>query len=563
MSDVLNFRPVTGPSIDKLLAQGAKAFTAARAAGHLPVDHTGATFTRLFFAGADLSRLGLVGSEWEDCHLGAVDFTGADLSNAYVHGGRFEGCVFRGALLAGATFEDVDLVDCDFTGAQGLDTLEHHAARLHDVKGLAGGTTSPAPGGEAEAHFTPGHVATHAALEAALDENPDDEGRWQVYGDWLQTQGDLRGELVSRHGKPGFEDFVQSHLEDVFGDCADEVRGGGQMPELLVEWRHGFVHTATLRADNPERPVDLGALTRRVLALPCCRFLSGLRFGVQHGVVTSEGAEVEYSAVIAALGAHPRTQALAHLSFGLQRTRRDDIDTAPLHRWGDLSALWPLVPGLESLFLKGSGGALGELVLPELQRFTLEADYLGDEAGAVRDALRAARWPKLRRFEMTDVGGELDVAALLSALEPLPLVHFGLQEGGALSAVLSALLDSKLLPRLEVLDLRECVLDGRGLELLEARLGAFRHLRELDLSGPMSEQTAHRLASLGAFVRVDHPLEREVEVDEDGGEPHPDDSGEYQLWADDAGADEEDAVKEEPLLPVDAELDIPDEHGDE
>ncbi|MEW5740013.1 MAG: pentapeptide repeat-containing protein [Myxococcota bacterium] len=555
---------MANPSIEQLLAKGARAFSAARAAGRLPVDHTGATFTRLFFARADLSKLVLVGSEWEDCHLGAVDFSGADLSNAYVHGGRFERCSFRGANLTGATFEAVDLVGCDFTDALGLDALEYADARLEDVRGLVGGDTTPAPGGEAEAHFIPGKVATHPDFEAALDAHPDDEGRWEVYGDWLQTQGDLRGELVARHGKPGFDDFVQAHVEEIFRDAADEARGGGQMPELTVEWRHGFVHAATLRADNPERKVDLGVLAAKVLSLPVSRFLRGLHFGVKHGAVTYGGAENEYSSVIEALKAHPRTPALQHLSLGLQRVWRDDYDTSPLHHWGDLSALWALVPGLKTLYLKGGGGTLGALVLPELERFTLEADYLGDGAEGVFDELRAAKWPKLRRLEVTDVGGELNVPSLLATLESLPLVHLAIQESGGLSRVLEALLQSKVLPRLEVLDLRLGVLDGRALQLLQTRTSAFRHLRVLDLTGSVSEESAPQVEALGSFIRLDNPLEREVEED-DGSEPNPDDSGEYEVWADDAGSDEEGDGKasEEPLLPVDAELDIPDEHGDE
>lgn len=244
--------------LDLLLARGAAGFNEARRRGQVPGDHTGATLTRLFFANADLSGLLLVGSEWEDCTVGGVDFTGADLTNAWVHGGRFERCSFRGAALAGATFEDVDFVDCDFTGATGLDSLEREAARFEATKGLGEG---PAARDPAAPTFTPGHVAVDPALEAQLEARPDDDALWLVYGDWLLSQGDVRGELVARHraaasreGRAAFDAFVADNLDELFRDCADSVRAGGQAPELTVTWRHGFVHAATLRADNPERP---------------------------------------------------------------------------------------------------------------------------------------------------------------------------------------------------------------------------------------------------------------------------------------------------------------------
>src|SRR5437868_14901397 len=76
------------PSSEKLLQNGSAEWNKLRKAGQVPNDHTGATFTQLFSANADLSGLGLVGSEWERCDLSKINFRDADLSNAYFHGGR-------------------------------------------------------------------------------------------------------------------------------------------------------------------------------------------------------------------------------------------------------------------------------------------------------------------------------------------------------------------------------------------------------------------------------------------------------------------------------------------
>ena len=94
-------KPLT---IESLLKNGSAEWNKLRKAGQVPTDHTGATFTQLFSANADLSSLELVGTEWERCDLSKINFRDTDLSNAYFHGGRLQDCDFRGATLEGATF---------------------------------------------------------------------------------------------------------------------------------------------------------------------------------------------------------------------------------------------------------------------------------------------------------------------------------------------------------------------------------------------------------------------------------------------------------------------------
>lgn len=131
-------------TIETLLKNGSAEWNRLRKAGKVPQDHTGATFAQLFSANADLSGLGLVGSEWEKCDLSKVSFRDTDLSNAYFHGGRLQDCDFRGANLDGATFERLKLLRCDFTGAKGLEALEMDDVDMDRVVGL-GGEDEPAP----------------------------------------------------------------------------------------------------------------------------------------------------------------------------------------------------------------------------------------------------------------------------------------------------------------------------------------------------------------------------------------------------------------------------------
>jgi hypothetical protein len=124
------------PTIDELLRSGAREWNKRRSAGEVARDHTAATLKQIFSAGADLSELTLVGTEWEDCELAKVSFRDADLSNAYFHGGVLVDCNFNGANLDGVTFENLKLVRCDFSFAQGLDNIELTAVDTKQVEGL-------------------------------------------------------------------------------------------------------------------------------------------------------------------------------------------------------------------------------------------------------------------------------------------------------------------------------------------------------------------------------------------------------------------------------------------
>jgi len=144
-----------------------------RQAGKVPHDHTGATFAQLFSANADLSGLGLVGSEWEKCDLSRVSFREADLSNSYFHGGRLQDCDFRGSKLEGATFEKMKLVRCDFSGAQGLEDVEFDEVDMDRVTGLHG--EEPPPGPTPPAHGVTSFTREQRTAAAAGALGPMDE----------------------------------------------------------------------------------------------------------------------------------------------------------------------------------------------------------------------------------------------------------------------------------------------------------------------------------------------------------------------------------------------------
>ena len=69
-------------------------------------------FTRVRFAGTDLSESRMCWNDFEDC-----DFRGADLSACDMRASNFKGCTFAGAVLRGADLRRSSFEDCDFAGA--------------------------------------------------------------------------------------------------------------------------------------------------------------------------------------------------------------------------------------------------------------------------------------------------------------------------------------------------------------------------------------------------------------------------------------------------------------
>ena len=103
-------------SIENLLRSGSAEWNKLRKLGKVGTDHTGATFAQIFSANADLSGLGLIGSEWDRCDLSKVTFRESDLANAYFHGGRLQDCDFRGANLKTAILRETNLDGANLSG---------------------------------------------------------------------------------------------------------------------------------------------------------------------------------------------------------------------------------------------------------------------------------------------------------------------------------------------------------------------------------------------------------------------------------------------------------------
>lgn len=324
-------------------------------------------------------------------------------------------------------------------------------------------------------------MSTRAELEAAILADPDARDAYAVYADWLLEHGDPDGELIA----------VQLALEDAPGDAKLKERERklldvkeDQLRRLFYVgvhrairhpiWRRGVLHSIEVRGAE-DGAVTATAYTK-LLADPCSRFLRELTVrseNVQRGRRTPAT-----SAIVDAIAASGAPRGLRRLAFY-------PVNTSISDTWlSDLSPIYPHLPGLEELVIHAGDVTLGEIDLPSLRTFELEAH---DPYPHVPSNLATAAWPRLERLVL-DIGNPRnrhltpqDLFPLLDSPSPPP----GLRTLGLLNCAFADLIPvlarSRLLPGLQHLDLSRGTLDEAGARTLLTHADAFRHLATLSL----------------------------------------------------------------------------------
>jgi uncharacterized protein (TIGR02996 family) len=108
-----------------------------------------------------------------------------------------------------------------------------------------------------------------AALEAAIDEDPDDPRGYSVFADWLQEQGDPRGELIALQQAAESDRSLAAAARECFEKQVDRF---GSFTTCEFTWRHGFVRRATLGVSSSES----ANFVRTLLDHPSGRFIVDL-----------------------------------------------------------------------------------------------------------------------------------------------------------------------------------------------------------------------------------------------------------------------------------------------
>ncbi len=319
-------------------------------------------------------------------------------------------------------------------------------------------------------------VRTSVDLERAIHEDPDDDARRLVYSDWLQAQGDPRGELGALQAageKAEASAFLRKNAPFFFGEI-DFGEVDADRPELALVWRVGHVDTMRVAAHlyrGADHPIRVFA------SLPAFLFLRTLTVGLAFE------EENHYASVVEALCAQP-FPLLQKLFLGdFEYPDQSEMSWTDLC---ELAPLWAAYPQLRLLKLRGGAGSLGVIEAPELRSFCWETGGLDRKS---LDAIVNARWPKLESLEIWfgdagygAEGGVGDLARLLAG-EGLPaLRHLALRNCAFADELVAALAGSAILRRVTSLDLSKSCLTDEGARAIARHRPAFAHLAKLDLT---------------------------------------------------------------------------------
>ncbi|MCY1014944.1 TIGR02996 domain-containing protein [Pyxidicoccus sp. MSG2] len=338
--------------------------------------------------------------------------------------------------------------------------------------------------------------ASNPELEASILQAPDNADAYLVYGDWLQRQGDPRGELIAlqhaamrargdeaRKLKEEVSAFIGAHRATLLGELADALDEAELEDDLAVEWHLGFIRTARVGQKDQYSGRDIAGLVKQLLTHPSTRFLRGLTIGMASFEPPNDYLDV-IKALIEALRERGGSKTLQHLFIGdFQYPEEVRMSGSFL---GDLRPLYALLPDLRSLRLRGSEAVLGNIDVPELREFTLETTCLSPHAAK---AIAAAKWPKLERLEVWFGANSYIQGSVIEDIQPildgqgLPgLKSLGLCNAEFIDALCALLPKAKVLSQLEQLDLSRGLMSDEGARILAKNAAAFAHLAHLDVT---------------------------------------------------------------------------------
>ncbi len=371
----------------------------------------------------------------------------------------------------------------------------------------------------ASASSTP--QARDKKLEAQIIETPDEPDAYLVYADWLDGQGDPRGELIElQHGllnapkdkklRNAEAKLLTAHPTHFFGPSHDPEkpsvperdknnrrvmrRGFGQedlqYPDKTIRWRYGYfskvdwycgyVQELWFQPGYYNDDEDAGScaeLLERFLTHPSARFLSRLYIG-DIWVDESRGIGPNLTEIVDVLTRVPCAKQLDTLCF---IGGDHDISGVEL----DASELYRACPNLRELRLYGGMITLGKIRHAKLERFSL---CTGGLPASELQALSDAKWPQLEslsiyfgRSDYGASGGVDDIAQILKGRGLPNLEHLGLCNSEFTDELCAQLPLAKVLEQLQTLDLSLGVMGEVGAKALLAAPQAFAHLRSLDL----------------------------------------------------------------------------------
>lgn len=350
-------------------------------------------------------------------------------------------------------------------------------------------------GPPAPAAAAPAIDAAAVALEAAIVADPTDDAAYAVYADWLQQQGDPRGELINlmlareaevardpkrRSQLPAaISRLMERHAPTLLGPLAAYMPDVRDLSSGMLTWRAGFLHRLTIKDHG-----GAAAIVRDVISHPSGRYLRELMLDLLSVDEAHAVIDVLCDRAPATLGV-------------LELIVHDTKDGARL----DATALWAAVPALRRINLAAQQFDLGAVRAPAAERARFATRRLS--VADVR-AIAVAPWPALQRLELR-FGGRYDASSsTIDDLQPLlgrddlpALTHLKLRGCSYAGEALVALAQGPLARQLVVIDLSHGHVEREDLRALVRYRTQFPALRELWLP---SFVTAEAIRTLGGIA---------------------------------------------------------------
>lgn len=364
-------------------------------------------------------------------------------------------------------------------------------------------------------------------LEAKIVAAPGDTANYLVYADWLQANGDPRGELIMLQHAGKTEEanaHLERHAEEILGPLRNYATTFDGSEQPAFEWRLGFLRSARFAYDSnaadevdvPDEDLDvtLEGAVAAVLTHPLAITLEEIVVPMN---MLDDGGYFE--PVVKAIAEHgaPTLKSLRIGDFTHAGPGSGDNDyeyEVSCIGIGDARGLWKAVPRLERLVLQvglgstsasGATDHLGDIVLPNLRHLEVISGGVSQECVA---SLAAARLPKIEHLDLWfgssgygGAGGVEDIERILDGRDFPALRHLGLMNAEFTDALCERLGTARVVRQLDELSLAHGTLSDDGVRTLVASGQAFAHLKKLDLSDNcLSDEGVALARELGPFV---------------------------------------------------------------
>lgn len=331
-------------------------------------------------------------------------------------------------------------------------------------------------------------------LEAAIFNKPDDAEAWAVYGDWLQANGDVRGEIIALElqgdasAKAQAEALVAQHRAEWLGKELQKVLTADEdEPVLELEWRHGFLRKVKARTHYDWEGMKVESMLNAVMKSSASRFIEAIHIGL-----TDAEGETSFSREVNAICKTGKRPSVRRVYVGdFEFPDETEISWTEV---GGVDKLYPVFENLEWLKVQGGSIDLGTLKHAKLQTLIL---HTGGLPGDAARSLAKADLPELRTLEVwfgaDDYGGDSTpemIAPLFEGKGVPKLEKLHLMNAEFTNALPALLAGSPLLAQVKELDLSMGTMTEEGANALLEHADSFAHLTRLSVDDNILSEAA-------------------------------------------------------------------------